>query len=773
MKARGTTPLLSRAWKAFAAALTILAWCAVARAQTSTITLRSGNGTIGGRDSAVTLFPASPAGKPFAGAFTATTFADARVGQSAVIVNPQSGWLAALAGDSQSQWIATNASGGGTALYAISFTLPSAPLAATLNLNQAVADELGGGRNGAVYINGTLIPGISNPEGGSAQESSIFAPNIGSLLRAGANTLYIDATDTGGAAGLLFRAEVTLDPPAITESPSGYSEVGAILSGSANPLGDAATVWFEWGTDTTYVNQTASQAIGSGTNYVAVNVPVTGLTVGDTYHYNLVYVTASGTSYGGDQSFVAISVPSYTVNDSVVALPVVTLSASVDPNGVAGPAKDRAHLYVSWQYGLTSGTYNKTTAAVAIPTDATSSVEASLPITGGGALAAAIYHYRLLISSSLGSTYGPDQIFSVEKPALAYTAPAATGTDAVLSLTVNPNGLDTKVAIQYGVTTGYTGGTVSIGDIGSGFAPVAVAPELTGLAFNTAYHYRVVTTNALGTFYGPDQEFATEAMFGTAAIASTKDMAVEITGATFSAFGIPAINGVDHAAFQSTVTGKPGIPAADNSGIWAGSGASERILVARTGTPAPGYSTAPGSTAGTFATLSDPVYADDDSVAFLGKLVVSGTINASNNVGIWATTSGSLALQARTGDPAPDETGTATAGGPKFASFSQFVLPDQGGVVILATLVIGTGGVVSANSHGIWAVSTGGLLTEITRAGEALSVNGIPKIISGITIFNAPSASTGQSRHFNYPGNLLYKVSFTDGTTSIVQTALP
>jgi hypothetical protein len=776
MKARGTTPLLSRAWRAFAASLTILAWCASARAQipqTSTITLRSGNGTVGGRDSAVTLVPASPAAKPFTGAFTPTSFADARIGQSAIIVNPQSGWLAALAGDAQSQWIATNAFDGGTALYAISFTLASVPLAATLNLNQAVADELGGGRNGAVYVNGTLIPGISNPDGGPAQESAIFAPNIGSLLRVGANTLYIDATDTGGIAGLLFRAEVTLNPPAITESPAAYTEVGAILSGSANPLGQAVSAWFEWGTDTTYGNQTASQAIGSGTNYVAVTAPVTGLTVGDTYHCNLVYVTASGTSYGGDQSFVAINVPSYTVNNAEIAPPVVALSASVDPNGVAGPAINRADLYVSWQYGLTSGSYPKTTASQPIPTNATSPVQITLPITGGGALAAAIYHYRLLISSSLGDTYGPDQVFSVKPPTLAFAGPAATGTDVVLSVTVNPNGLDTTVSIQYGLTTGYTDGTISVGDIGSGFAPVAVAPELTGLAYNTEYHYRLVTTNALGTFYGPDQIFATEALFGTGPIASTKDTATEIAGAAFSAFGIPAINAVDHAAFQSTISGKPGISAANNSGIWAGSGANARVLVARTGTPAPGYGTAPGSTAGTFATLSDPVYADDDSVAFLGKLAVTGTVNNINNIGIWATTSGSLALAARTGDLAPDSTGTASAGGPVFASFSQFVLPDQGGVVILVTLTIGRGGVLSTNDHGIWAVGTDGILREIIRTGEALSVNGTPKIISAITIFNAPSASTGQSRHFNAPGDLLYKVGFTDGTTSIVQSALP
>jgi hypothetical protein len=232
------------------------------------------------------------------------------------------------------------------------------------------------------------------------------------------------------------------------------------------------------------------------------------------------------------------------------------------------------------------------------------------------------------------------------------------------------------------------------------------------------------------------------------------------------------INALGHAAFLAILSGS-GVTGANNSGIWAGSGANPRVLVARTGTPAPGYSTAPGSTAGTFTTLSDPVYADDDSIAFLGKLVVTGTVTSGNNIGIWATTSGSLALVARTGDPAPDATGTASAGGPVFGTLSQFVLPDQGGVVILATLANGTGGVLPANNRGIWAVGTDGLLTQIIRTGEALDVNGTSKIISGLTIFNAPSASTGQTRHFNQPGDLIYKVSFTDGSTSIVQSVFP
>jgi len=70
-------------------------------------------------------------------------------------------------------------------------------------------------------------------------------------------------------------------------------------------------------------------------------------------------------------------------------------------------------------------------------------------------------------------------------------------------------------------------------------------------------------------------------------------------------------------------------------------------------------------------------------------------------------------------------------------------------------------------------VGTDGVLTQIICTGEALTVNGSPKTISGLTIFNDPTDSTGQTRHFNYPGDLIYKATFTDGSSSIVQSVFP
>jgi len=461
--------------------------------------------------------------------------------------------------------------------------------------------------------------------------------------------------------------------------------------------------------------------------------------------------------------------PTFTVNGAAVSGTSVSFSANVNPNGTAGPTMDPSNLYVWWRYGVAQGSYTQTTVSQPIGIG-TAIVPVGLTAPTAG-LAASIFHYQLVISSTLGNLYGPDQTFSLEPPAVVYTPTQQTGTGSGLSVVVDPNGLDTTVTIQYGMTTAYTGGTFSE-DVGSGTTAVNVDPTLSGVTPNVVYHYQVVTTNALGTFYGPDETFV-EAVIGTSSLMETGQAAPGIPGATFRSLGNPATNALQHTAFQATVGGpkSSGVAGTNDSGIWADAGTDGLTLIVRTGSAAPGYTG--GTTAGTFGSLSDPVYADDDNVAFLGKLVTTGTVYNGNATGIWESTSGVLELVARQGDPAPDLNGATWPGCPVFSSFPQFVLPDQGGVIILANLQSGVGNVSNQNNQGIWAVGTDGVFRRIVGKGDTMMVHGVAKTIGSLAIFNTPSASSGQTRHFSNPGNLVYRVTFTDDSSSFVQSVLP
>jgi MYXO-CTERM domain-containing protein len=178
------------------------------------ITLHSGNGSIGGADSAISML-VGPPNSAFANAFTATDFAAASTGPAATIISRNASWLYTPAfSDPSAQWVSTSSGGateGSSALYAIDFTITDAFLtAATLDLTYALDNILGGGPNQGLFINGVALPGSTNFNSGNyAVESNFVSADISSLLTLGTNTLYINVNDVGGPAGLLFHATIT------------------------------------------------------------------------------------------------------------------------------------------------------------------------------------------------------------------------------------------------------------------------------------------------------------------------------------------------------------------------------------------------------------------------------------------------------------------------------------------------------------------------------------------------------------------------------------
>jgi len=88
------------------------------------------------------------------------------------------------------------------------------------------------------------------------------------------------------------------------------------------------------------------------------------------------------------------------------------------------------------------------------------------------------------------------------------SAAGVTSSAAKLTGTVNPGGRGTRFAFQFGRTTAYGSQTRSAA-AGSGRKGVAVNARLTGLRSGTAYHYRLIATNASGTSAGADRAFRT------------------------------------------------------------------------------------------------------------------------------------------------------------------------------------------------------------------------------------------------------------------------
>jgi hypothetical protein len=182
-------------------------------AKAGLVNLQSGNGTIGGTDSAIT-FLAGPTTSDFPTVLTPGNFTSAQTGPAAFIVSHYPTWIASLTSDPTAQWISTTADGainGGnppTGLYAIAFNLDGGFSSATLSLTYAVDNQLGSSLNEGVYLNGSAISGDSTG-GGFLSATTITRSDVASLLHAGTNYLYIDAVNRGEAGGLIFSATIT------------------------------------------------------------------------------------------------------------------------------------------------------------------------------------------------------------------------------------------------------------------------------------------------------------------------------------------------------------------------------------------------------------------------------------------------------------------------------------------------------------------------------------------------------------------------------------
>jgi len=313
---------------------------------------------------------------------------------------------------------------------------------------------------------------------------------------------YLAGTNTAGTTvgGTLSFTTAIAAPTVTLLATSGVSLTNATLNGTVNPNGDATTAYFQYGVTTNYGSFSATNSLAATNALFAVANLLGSLAPGTTYHFQLVAANSAGATYGPDASFTtAIAAPfTTTLAASAVTGTNATLNGTVNPNGAITTAY--------FQYGLTTnyGSFSVTnTLAVTNQTLAVSSLVSNLVL-------GTTYHFQLVAANSVGTTGGGD--LSLSTLAFAPTivplpVSGLSSNTATLNAQVTPNGADTVVSIQLGLTTGY--GTTNQIDIGSGVTPVPVTNGLLNLATYTVYHYQIVASNAIGVTASGDLTFGT------------------------------------------------------------------------------------------------------------------------------------------------------------------------------------------------------------------------------------------------------------------------
>ena len=296
------------------------------------------------------------------------------------------------------------------------------------------------------------------------------------------------------------------NPTVITQSASDITTSSAVLHGVVSSHGVSPTAYyFEYGTSTSYGEQTAYQLVPSffvNTDYYP-DEDISGLSAYQTYHYRIVAANNCNQDivYGNDMTFTTIP------QDSPPTSPC-------DPypyNGDTGVS-----LYCNFSWNCTDPEGGSLTYDLYL---GTTENQMTLKTSGSGTSAYIddldfnqTYYWKVVaFDQNNHSTEGPVWHFTTkvgESPwAITYGA-SVNGTSVTLTGKVNPRNYYTTYYFEYGTTQNY-GNIYGQGTLPASNTTSTVYTTIPGLSPNT-YHYRLVAYNSAGYDFGADETFTIE-----------------------------------------------------------------------------------------------------------------------------------------------------------------------------------------------------------------------------------------------------------------------
>ncbi len=224
--------------------------------------------------------------------------------------------------------------------------------------------------------------------------------------------------------------------------------------------------------------------------------------------------SSTGIVYASDVSdqkidvFTAFVVPDATMSSaSNIGETSVTVDGMVNPDGLPVTS-------CVFEYG-TSTSYGQSAPCAQTPVQIGSGsapVAVSAELKGLERLTK--YHFRLKVSNANGSNVGVDRTFLTPEPVGVSEEGVSdvSSTSALFGAQVDPEGSDTTYDFEYGTSVSY-GESIPVpaGDLGAGTSSELAAVRAQDLLAETTYHVRLVASNVLGTVYGPDKTFTTQA----------------------------------------------------------------------------------------------------------------------------------------------------------------------------------------------------------------------------------------------------------------------
>jgi N-acetylneuraminic acid mutarotase len=197
-------------------------------------------------------------------------------------------------------------------------------------------------------------------------------------------------------------ATATPSPAVTTNAATNVASFSATLNGSVNPRGSTTTVYFQWGTTTSYGHTTAAQT-KTGNTSLPITANISGLSASHLYHFRIVATNGGGTSFGSDRTFTTLSAtgpPVVTTNPATnLTTSSAKLNGSLDPHGLM------TTVYFKWG---TTISYGHTTATQTQTGNTYRNITANI----SGLTTHHTYHFRIVATNSAGTRMGSDRTFN-------------------------------------------------------------------------------------------------------------------------------------------------------------------------------------------------------------------------------------------------------------------------------------------------------------------------------------------------------------------------
>ncbi len=349
-----------------------------------------------------------------------------------------------------------------------------------------------------------------------------YTSNITGLV---AGTIYYVRAYATNAVGTAYGNEITfatntMGPTIITAAISNITENSAVGGGNITSDGGVAIIarGVCWDTIPNPTINSSHTTNGGGMGSFTSNL--IGLTAGTTYYVRAYAVNAVGTTYGNEVLF--------TTNASLPTLTTLVASSITDSSAVSGGSitNDGGNAVIA--RGVCWSTTPNPTISDNYTFDGIGIGNYTSNMTG--LMAGITYYVRSYATNAIGTAYGNQVSFTTNAtlPTLT-TIMASNITDSSAAGGGNIASDGGAAIVARGVCWDTTPNpTISGNHTNNGSGTGSFTGNLTGLTAGTTYYVRAYATNAIGTAYGNQVSFTTNATFPTL----TTIMASNITDST-------------------------------------------------------------------------------------------------------------------------------------------------------------------------------------------------------------------------------------------------